>query len=53
MPYFNSRPDEEWMVQRYGYLKRSIEGLEEIKLEKPCQLLKLNEKNKKLCTKVN
>ena len=22
-PYFNSRPDEEWVVQYYGYLKRS------------------------------
>ena len=22
-PYFNSRPDEEWVVQCYGHLKRS------------------------------
>ena len=30
-----------------------VGGLEKIKLGKPCQLLKSNEKNKKLCTKVD
>ena len=34
-------------------MKSIIEGLKGIKLGEPCQLFKSNEKNKKLCTKVD